>query len=147
MFFEMGRYRFQEGRYLPVLYRSNSRFDGSWSGFPSVQGTVFLVWQAGDENNRNVSKAALSDPCLSYMITKAPLEVTAGSYTMTYGDELPAFAFSYDGFVSGEDSTALVPQPVSVARPGRIPMPGNMPSRFSVAMPTPTSLTSTWPGL
>ena len=115
--------------------------------FPSVQGTVFLVWQAGDENNRNVSKAALPEPCLSYMITKAPLEVTAGSYTMTYGDELPAFAFSYDGFVSGEDSTVLVPQPVSVARPGRIPIPGNMPSRFSVAMPTPTSLTSTWPGL
>ena len=66
----------------------------------------------------------MPEPCLSYMITKAPLEVTAGSYTMTYGDELPAFAFSYDGFVNGEDSTVLVSQPVIRCEAGENPDAG-----------------------
>ena len=81
----------------------------------------FWFGKQGDEANKKISKAALPDPYLSYTITKAPLQVTAGSYTMTYGDEVPEFAFSYDGFVNGEDSTVLVSQPVIRCEAGENP--------------------------
>ena len=57
-------------------------------------------------------------------VEKAPLKVTAASYTMTYGDEVPEFAFSYDGFVNGEDSTVLDSQPVIACEAGENPDAG-----------------------
>ena len=84
----------------------------------------FWFGKQGDEANKKISKAALPEPYLSYTMTKAPLQVTAGSYMMTYGDEVPEFSFSYDGFVNGEDSTVLVSQPVIRCEAGENPDAG-----------------------
>ena len=91
------------------------------AGSHQIEELYFWFGKQGDEANKKISKAALPDPYLSYTITKAPLQVTAGSYTMTYGDEVPEFAFSYDGFVNGEDSTVLVSQPVIRCEAGENP--------------------------
>ena len=84
----------------------------------------FWFGKQGDEANKKISKAALPEPYLSYTITKAPLQVTAGSYTITYGDEVPEFELSYDGFVNGEDSTVLASQPVIACEAGENPDAG-----------------------
>lgn len=84
----------------------------------------FWFGKRGDEANKKISKAALPEPYLSYTIAKAPLQVTAGSYTMIYGDELPELAFSCEGFVNGEDSTVLASQPVIVCEAGENPDAG-----------------------
>ena len=94
------------------------------AGSHQIEELYFWFGKQGDEANKKISKAALPDPYLSYTITKAPLQVTAGSYTMTYGDEVPEFAFSYDGFVNGEDSTVLVSQPVIRCEAGENPGAG-----------------------
>ena len=46
------------------------------------------------------------------------------SPSATYGDEVPEFAFSYDGFVNGEDSTVLASQPVIACDAGENPDAG-----------------------
>ena len=84
----------------------------------------FWFGKQGDEANKKISKAALPEPYLSYTITKAPLKVAAGSYTITYGDEVPEFELSYDGFVNGEDSTVLKSQPVIACEAGENPDAG-----------------------
>ena len=45
-------------------------------------------------------------------ITKAPLSISAGSYTKKQGDAMPAFKASYAGFKNGEDESVLTKQPV-----------------------------------
>ena len=44
-------------------------------------------------------------------ITKAPLTITAKSYTITQGDPLPTFECTYSGFKNGETSNVLTKQP------------------------------------
>ena len=94
------------------------------AGSHQIEELYFWFGRQGDEANKKISKAALPEPYLSYTITKAPLQVTAGSYTVIYGDEVPEFAFSYDGFVNGEDSTVLVSQPVIACEAGENPDAG-----------------------
>ena len=45
-------------------------------------------------------------------ITKAPLSISAGSYTKKQGDAMPDFKASYAGFKNGEDESVLTKQPV-----------------------------------
>ena len=45
-------------------------------------------------------------------ITKAPLSISAGSYTKKQGDAMPAFKASYAGFKNGENESVLTKQPV-----------------------------------
>ena len=45
-------------------------------------------------------------------ITKAPLSISAGSYTKKQGDAMPVFKASYAGFKNGEDESVLTKQPV-----------------------------------
>lgn len=45
-------------------------------------------------------------PC-NYAVSKVPLTVTANNQSKIYGEENPKFTVHYDGFVNGEDSTAL----------------------------------------
>jgi len=40
-------------------------------------------------------------------VTKAPLTIKANNASMTYGDALPTFGFTYTGFMNGDDVTAL----------------------------------------
>ena len=48
----------------------------------------------------------------SLVITKAPLSISAGSYTKKQGDAMPAFKASYAGFKNGENESVLTKQPV-----------------------------------
>ena len=48
----------------------------------------------------------------SLVITKAPLSISAGSYTKKQGDAMPVFKASYAGFKNGEDESVLTKQPV-----------------------------------
>ena len=45
-------------------------------------------------------------------ITKAPLSISAGSYTKKQGDAMPVFKASYAGFKNGENESVLTKQPV-----------------------------------
>ena len=45
-------------------------------------------------------------------ITKAPLSISAGSYTKKQGDAMPVFKASYVGFKNGENESVLTKQPV-----------------------------------
>jgi hypothetical protein len=44
-------------------------------------------------------------------INKAPLTITANSYTITQGDQLPEFEVTYSGFKNGEDENVLKTKP------------------------------------
>ncbi len=44
-------------------------------------------------------------------ITKAPLTISGGSYSMKQGEALPTFVATYSGFKNGETSTVLSKQP------------------------------------
>ena len=44
-------------------------------------------------------------------ITKAPLTISAGEYTMKQGEQLPTFVATYSGFKNGETSAVLTKQP------------------------------------
>lgn len=46
-----------------------------------------------------------------YTIKKAPLTITARSYTRYYGEENPEFRVRYKGFVNNEDEKALTKEP------------------------------------
>ncbi len=48
----------------------------------------------------------------SFTINKAPLTVTAQSYTITQGDPLPTYGITYSGFVNNETSSVLTTLPV-----------------------------------
>lgn len=48
-----------------------------------------------------------------YTIKKAPLTITARSYTRYYGKENPEFEVRYQGFVNGEDEKALSKEPIA----------------------------------
>ena len=106
--------------YMDVIQDSMKVGAGSYQ----YKELYFWFGKRGDEANKKISKAALPEPYLSYTIAKAPLQVTAGSYTMIYGDELPELAFSCEGFVNGEDSTVLASQPVIACEAGENPDAG-----------------------
>lgn len=44
-------------------------------------------------------------------ITKAPLAVSVGEYTITEGDDIPAFTITYDGFKNNETAEVLTTAP------------------------------------
>ena len=48
----------------------------------------------------------------NYVITKAPLKITAKDYTIKQGQPLPEFEVTYDGFKNDETSEVLWKQPV-----------------------------------
>jgi len=48
----------------------------------------------------------------SFTIQKAPLTITAKSYTIDQYADLPAFEVEYSGFVNGEDESVLITQPL-----------------------------------
>lgn len=73
----------------------------------SPVGTYPIVIKKGSITNYNVSYV---DGVLT--IEKAPLTITAKSYTITQGDNLPVFEAEYDGFVDGETSAVLTKLPV-----------------------------------
>jgi hypothetical protein len=64
-----------------------------------------------------VSKGSLKNYNVTFVsgtltIEKAPLTVTAQDAVMTYGDDLPAFEASYEGFRNDDDASVLTTQPL-----------------------------------
>jgi len=95
----------------------------AFSGTPSVtsSGSVATATVAGGPYAINISGgtlAALDGYALgsytssgSLTVTAAPLTITAASQTVNYGVAVPSTTLSYDGFVNGQDDTALTTQP------------------------------------
>ena len=72
-------------------------------------------------DNTNAGTATVSVPgkgnyngsfgSATFTIDKAPLTITAQSYTIKQGEALPTFTATYSGFQNGETSTVLTKQP------------------------------------
>ena len=65
----------------------------------------------------NIEKGTLTNDIINLTegtltINKAPLTITAKSYTIEEGDELPTFEVTYSGFKNGETEEALTKKPV-----------------------------------
>ena len=62
----------------------------------------------------------------SYQLTvnKAPLTVTANSYTIEQGEALPAFEATYEGFVNNQSASALTTQPTFSCTAANSDVPG-----------------------
>ena len=62
----------------------------------------------------------------SYQLTvnKAPLTVTANSYTIEQGEALPAFAATYEGFVYNQTQLVLTAQPTFTCEAANSDVPG-----------------------
>ena len=63
-----------------------------------------------------ISKGSVTNKGDSYVngiltITKAPLTISGGTYTMKQGEELPVFAACYDGFKNEETEDVLITKP------------------------------------
>ncbi|MBO4811281.1 MAG: C10 family peptidase [Prevotella sp.] len=60
-------------------------------------------------------------------VTKAPLQISVGSYEKKQGEPLPEFKLSYQGFKNGENSTVLATQPVVTCEATPDSEPGEYP--------------------
>ena len=60
-------------------------------------------------------------------ITKAPLTVSAGTYTKKQGEPVPEFVLSYDGFKNGETEDALIAKPTTITTVTESSAPGEYP--------------------
>lgn len=69
----------------------------------------------------------------SYTVNKAPLTVTAESFSVDYGETVAAddFWYSYSGFVNGEDEDVLTELPVIECEAASIPEAGEYPITVS----------------
>ncbi len=56
-------------------------------------------------------------PASTLTISKKPLTVSANSETMVYGDTVPSFTITYDGFITGESEANLLTPAVATAFP------------------------------
>ena len=72
----------------------------------SAVGTYAIKVERGTVTNTNVN---FVNGTLT--ITKAPLTITAKSYTIKQGEALPTFDATYEGFKNGETETVLTKQP------------------------------------
>ena len=72
----------------------------------SPVGTYAIVITKGGVSNNN---ATFKNGTLT--IEKAPLKITAKSYTIKQGDALPTFEATYEGFKNNETSSVLTKQP------------------------------------
>ena len=58
--------------------------------------------QSGDENYNPADPVAIT-----FDVEKAPLTATADDQTITFGDDIPTFTVTYDGFLNGDDETDI----------------------------------------
>ena len=72
----------------------------------SAVGTYPITISKGSVENKNVTYVNGT-----LTIVKAPLTISAGSYTKKQGDENPKFTATYSGFKNGETSAVLTKQP------------------------------------
>ena len=87
----------------------------------TIQGTPQLICTATQNSPVNqypiiVRQGTITTPNVNYengnlTVKKAPLTITARSYTIKQGDPLPAFAAEYSGFKLNETASVLTQQP------------------------------------
>ena len=101
------------GQTIPELTYSVS--GGELKGTPEIYceatsnspvGTYPIVISKGSVTNGNVTYVNGT-----LTITKAPLTIKAGNYTMVQGEELPTFTATYEGFKNGETESVLTTKP------------------------------------
>ena len=85
------------------------------TGTPSITCTATATSPVG-EYDIVASKGTVTNYNVTYVngkltITKAPLTITAKSYTIKQGDALPAFEAEYSGFKNNETASVLSAQP------------------------------------
>ena len=74
--------------------------------------------QEGDNNNQPLTKE------ITLTVNKAPLTVTAKSYTIEQGQSLPTFAATYEGFVNNQTANVLTKQPTFTCEAANSDVPG-----------------------
>ena len=74
--------------------------------------------QEGDNNNQPLTKD------ITLTVNKAPLTVTAKSYTIEQGQSLPTFAATYEGFVNNQTEKVLTKQPTFSCEAANSDVPG-----------------------
>jgi hypothetical protein len=94
----------------------------------SPVGTYDIVIGRGTESNFNVTyvKGTLT-------ITKAPLTISAGTYTKKQGDPMPDFTLTYDGFKNNETKEVLTKQPTVSCMATKVSAPGEYAVKVSGA--------------
>lgn len=95
------------------------------SGPVSINGNVMTITGVGEatiEANQEGDEDFAAAPAVQkvFTIAKAPLLVTADSFTITYGDDVPTLTFTYSGFVNSETSANLDAEPTIEANTGVI---------------------------
>jgi uncharacterized protein YjdB len=106
--------------YSKTYGEANPTFESEVTG-GTVTGTPEFTCTASATSNVGtyaivITKGTITDPTVQYVngtltITKAPLKITAGSYTKKQGEANPAFSVSYDGFKNNETTSVLTTQP------------------------------------
>ena len=105
--------------------RPSVKYEG---GDRPVVGTYTLTPEGADARNYEISYA---DGKLT--VNKAPLTITANSYTIVYGDTLPAMEYSCKGFAYDEDESVLTKKPHITYTAGNHPDAGRHPIKVSGA--------------
>ncbi|UKK56824.1 MBG domain-containing protein [Prevotella communis] len=72
----------------------------------SPVGTYDIVVKQGSVTNYNVTYVAGT-----LTVTKAPLTISAGTYTKKQGEAMPEFTLTYEGFKNDEDESVLIKVP------------------------------------
>lgn len=91
------------------------------------------VYNKDDAGSRPTTYHVTLPKKYSYMVNKAPLTVTAESFSVDYGETVAAddFWYSYSGFVNGEDEDVLTELPVIECEAASIPEAGEYPITVS----------------
>src|SRR5690606_30349488 len=88
-----------------------------------IRGAGDIVITAAQGGNGDYSAAVPVSRTLR--IAKAPLAVHTADAARAYGEADPAFELTYDGFVNGDDATALDTRPVASAEATETTVPGS----------------------
>lgn len=96
-------------------------FEYTSSGVSTLNGTPSITCEATSASSVGtypivITKGSVTNYNTTFVngtltIEKAPLTITANSYTIKQGEALPAFEATYEGFKNNETSTVLTRQP------------------------------------
>ncbi len=96
---------------LPVSYTVVAGPATIAGGSLSITGTGNITIEATQAGNDDYKAAPAVQQ--SFVAHKATLTVTAADKTIIYGEALPAFTYTYSGFVNGESAAILIEEPTT----------------------------------
>ena len=94
----------------------------------SPVGTYDIIVSKGTVSNYNVTYVAGT-----LTITKAPLNISVGTYTKKQGDPMPEFTLTYTGFKNNETKAVLTKRPTATCEADKTSAPGEYPITVSGA--------------